>query len=183
MSYACRRRHSSGLGLLELALSVALLGVLVAIALPRFVDFSGDAGRARTLAALGSVRTAISLYFSRTSMPAPAGGNRPWWPSLSRLQGSDAGPGPVLDTRMPDNPFSTRTEPAGRNDVLAGSASVATGEHPAPQGTTGAWAYDEVGNAVNGLSAGEPYGDPTQGRDIGQFWAGTDTPQVGEYRF
>ena len=54
------RSQHQGFTLVELVIVVAVLGVLSAVALPRFQDFRTDAARARALDLEGRLRTSLS---------------------------------------------------------------------------------------------------------------------------
>ncbi len=54
-------RKQGGFTLIELVVVMVILGILAAVALPRFVDMSGQARTAKITAALGSVRSGAAL--------------------------------------------------------------------------------------------------------------------------
>ncbi|MBI5368562.1 MAG: type II secretion system protein [Planctomycetes bacterium] len=176
-----RKHKVGGFTLIELIMVIVILGILSAIAIPRLFDFSGDAKKAAVLGILGSVRTALSLYFTKNALPPPTGGSRPWWPNVTQVQNSDNGPGFVMESKMADNPFSENGNTSGRNDVAAGAAQ--TGRTSGIlAANAGAWAYDEQGSGIP--ATGQPISDFTSGvTDVGQFWAFTSTSNVSEFNF
>lgn len=174
-----RKHKVGGFTLIELIMVIVILGILSAIAIPRLFDFSGDAKKAAVLGILGSVRTALSLYFTKNALPPPTGGSRPWWPNLTQVQNSDAGPGFVMESKMADNPFSENGNTSARNDVLTGTAEVS--RVPTVLNNGGGWHYDQVGGT---LAIGQPVSDFTSGiTDVGMFWAGTNTTGVQEHNY
>lgn len=167
-----------GFTLIELVLVIVILGILSAVAIPRLFDFSGDAQKASTLGILGSVRTAISLYYSRSALPSQGG--HVWYPTIAQMKASDAGASDVMETKMADNPYSLNATPADRNDVTDAGIMTTLGNRTAPPAlNVGAWAYDGVGTGA----AGQPYSSPSLGSDVGTFWADTTTSGVAERDF
>ncbi|MBI5368564.1 MAG: hypothetical protein HZA54_16130 [Planctomycetes bacterium] len=138
-----------------------------------------DARRSSVLVALGSVRTAILLYYARAQMPPPFGFGWPRYPGVSDLSGLDGNPGRIRGGAIPENPYSGAADAAGRHRVQRIDLPV-TGTRRRPADNTGAWAYDED---RTGGRVGEPYPPGTLGFDVGTFWANTATPGVDEYLF
>jgi type IV pilus assembly protein PilA len=60
-----------GFTLIELMIVIAIVGILAAVALPAYQDYTIRAKMAETLAALGEAKTSVSEYYIATgSMPA-----------------------------------------------------------------------------------------------------------------
>lgn len=123
------QRRSSGFTLVELVIVIVVLGILSAVAVPKFFDFTTDAKEAACKGALGGVRSAVANYYAYTA--TPAGGGTPTWPSLVQLTTSNT----VMAQGIPDNPYSTS---ATKNAVVAGT----TMGTPVTSGTTGGWCYN-----------------------------------------
>jgi prepilin-type N-terminal cleavage/methylation domain-containing protein len=122
------RKTGRGFTLVELVIVIVVLGILAAVAVPKFFNFSGDAKAAACKGALGGVRSAIANYYAYTA--TPAGGGVATWPTLAQLETA----GTVMEGALPDNPYSTS---ATKNDAIAG----ATKGTPVTAGTTGGWCY------------------------------------------
>lgn len=123
------KAKKSGFTLVELVIVIVVLGILSAVAIPRFFDFSGDANEAATKGALGGVRSAIANFYAHSA--TPSGGGSAAYPTLAELTTT----GTVMAQTIPDNPYSTS---AAKNGVVAGTAKGT----PVTAGTTGGWCYN-----------------------------------------
>ena len=117
-----------GFSLIELVIVIAILGILAAVAIPKFIDFTGDAKEAACKGSLGTVRSAVANYYGWTA--TPSGGGSSAWPTLAQVSDGST----VLQTALPDNPYSSS---ATANAVIAG----VTKGTPVTAGTTGGWCY------------------------------------------
>ncbi|MHB2026775.1 MAG: type II secretion system protein [Elusimicrobiota bacterium] len=57
------RTGASGFTLIELMIVVAIIGILAAIAIPKFADLIRESKEGATKGNLGSVRSALSIYY------------------------------------------------------------------------------------------------------------------------
>jgi prepilin-type N-terminal cleavage/methylation domain-containing protein len=138
----------SAFTLVELVIVIIVLGILAAVAIPKFTDFSTDAEAAACKGSLGGVRTGIATFYAYSA--TPAGGGSVSFPTLSELNTS----GTVLEQQLPDNPYSTG---GVKNAVVAGTIKGT----PATSGTGGAWCYK--------VSTGEFWADTASGASEADF--------------
>lgn len=59
------RKNEKGFTLVELVLVIVVLGILAAVAIPRFIDLQGSAQQARNKGALAALRGAITLLHAQ----------------------------------------------------------------------------------------------------------------------
>ena len=81
-------RKSKGFTLIELMIVVAIIGILAAIAIPRFANLIDRARQARTQGNLGAIRSAMTIHY---------GTNDGVWPATIAALATAANGGPFLD--------------------------------------------------------------------------------------
>ncbi len=72
-------RKKSGFTLIELMIAIIIIGVLVAIAIPGYLDMQERAKASKALATLDNIRTALTMYRDREA-------NRAYTTNLAALQ-------------------------------------------------------------------------------------------------
>jgi MSHA pilin protein MshA len=135
-------KSKSGFTLVELVIVIIVVGILAAVAIPRFFDFTTDAKEAAAKGALGGVRSGVATFYAHSA--TKSGGGVARFPTLAELTTS----GTVMGQALPDNPYSTS---AIKNGVVAG----VTKGTPVTAGTTGGWCYK--------ASTGEFWADTASG--------------------
>ncbi|WP_321328109.1 type II secretion system protein [uncultured Ilyobacter sp.] len=145
-----------GFTLIELMVVIAIIGLLAAIALPKFSDVTSQAKVANVQGNLSTLRTSIGMYFAKTDA----------YPDLvtSGVAASANEGGSLLATftdfynksAMPETPATTTI--AASNSVDTGTVS---GNDVTTDAADGGWAYDLTTGAIRA-----DFDDDAYGQDI-----------------
>src|SRR6266480_2336057 len=123
-----RLRNNRGFTLIELMIVVAIIGVLAGIAIPQFANLVSKSQEGRTKANLGTIRSALSIYYGDTEGWYPAGA------VTTNLTTLTAGGRYLQAVPNADLPKTTNN---------AGHASIST--EVTASGDAGGWFYDNGG--------------------------------------
>lgn len=125
MTLSPRLAKSGGFTLIELVIIIVVLGILAAVAIPKYQDLTSQAKESAARASLGAIRSGVAIYYANTAVTTGTA----TWPTLSQLETF----GTVLATAIPKNPYqSTSSAPD----------SIVTGvTRGTIVGARGGWAY------------------------------------------
>ncbi len=68
----CRRSSESGFTLIELVIVIVILGILAAVAIPKYEDMREQARVATLKGQLGAIRSAIAIQYARNALNGSA---------------------------------------------------------------------------------------------------------------
>lgn len=67
------KSHQKGFTLIELVVVIVILGILSAVALPRFINLSGEAAQSATQGVAGAISSATAINYAARKVSATAG--------------------------------------------------------------------------------------------------------------
>jgi prepilin-type N-terminal cleavage/methylation domain-containing protein len=123
-----RLSGNGGFTLIELVIIIVVLGILAAVAIPKYQDISGEAREASCRASLGSLRSGITIYYANQAVRTGTAD----WPELDSLVTYDV----VMANAIPPNPY--QAEANAPDSIVSGVTKGVV------VGTRGGWAYNET---------------------------------------
>ncbi|MBU8932379.1 MAG: prepilin-type N-terminal cleavage/methylation domain-containing protein [candidate division Zixibacteria bacterium] len=103
--------NQSGFTLIELVIIIVVLGILAAVAIPKYQDLSSEAREAACRSSLGGLRSGITIFYANEAVTTGTAA----WPSLAEIRGSD-----VMAHGIPKNPYASISDSA--DDIFDGSS-------------------------------------------------------------
>jgi len=121
-----------GFTLIELIMVVVILGILAAVAIPRYIDLSSTAKINATKASLGTIRAAISMKYAQN-----AAGGSATYPTLVELNATGATSLFVGGSTPVDAYMNVGTVIAGGNPIVVGDFT-----------NVGGWVYNATSGEI-----------------------------------
>jgi len=121
-----RKRSHAGFTLIELVIIIAVLGILAAVAIPKYTNITAESKEAAARGALGGLRSGITIFYANKAVTTGTAE----WPSLTDLATS----GKVMEQSVPANPYQ---HPDSAADSVVTGVTKGT-----VVGTRGGWAYN-----------------------------------------
>lgn len=118
------KKNQGGFTLIELIIVIVILGILAAIAIPKFVSIRAKEQQIEAREALGSLRSGITIFYAEQAVNTGTA----TWPTLTELEEY----GNVMDYGIPKNPYQTNTSDSIVTGVTKGTIV----------GVQGGWAYN-----------------------------------------
>lgn len=136
-----RTYREAGFTLVELVIIIAVLGILAAVAIPKYSNITSESKEAAARGALGGLRSGVTIFYANQAVTTGTAS----WPSLAQI----ATPGTVMEQAVPANPYQ---HPDSAADSIVTGVSKGT-----TVGSRGGWAYNAATGEIwpNTANVGE----------------------------
>lgn len=117
--------NQTGFTLIELVIIIVVLGILAAVAIPKYQDITAEAKISAGKASLGALRSGITISYANNAVTTGTA----TWPTLVQLETV----GTVMEQAIPSNPYQLS---ANAPDSIVTGVTKGT-----IVGARGGWAY------------------------------------------
>jgi prepilin-type N-terminal cleavage/methylation domain-containing protein len=124
--------RQGGFTLIELVIIIVILGILAAVAIPRYQDITAQAKEASCRGALGALRSGISIWYANKAVTTGTA----TWPTVAQVAAVDS----VMAQALPRNPYQSSTN--APDSIVTGVTKGTI------VGTRGGWAYNATTGQV-----------------------------------
>ncbi len=130
-----RKKGSSGFTLIELIIVLVIIGILAAVAMPRFANIQENANQNALKGTVGNVKSALTIAKAQNLLINPScpayftAAATNFWPTLTQVQNASSAatvPNSPLDNVMPNNPFASAGPSNDVNGVNSAAATART---------------------------------------------------------
>lgn len=126
-------KGKKGFTLIELVIVLILIGILAAVAVPKFLDLEDEAKKNGVKGSLASVRSAINIYYANASLKN----------KTTKFPPSETVLNTLFNGPVPENPLSKATTPADRRSIDVTTAANPPAVTAADTNTTKpGWRYN-----------------------------------------